>query len=174
MISKIYNNIYSSIMFIFTNIINNRLNALFIFCIAIIFSITAYYTYKNIIKKEVSNSPLNKEILLYGHPDNDDNSVGNVSVIYFYTEWCPYCKRSRPEWLKFKQYVNEFNDNDDKDFSISAFEIDCDKKTDIADKYNVKAYPTIKLIYNDTIYDYNEKADRNNLIHFLKSCININ
>ena len=40
--------------------------------------------------------------------------------------------------------------------------------TDIAEKYNVDGYPTVKLIYKGTVYDYEAKPDRDNLIKFLE------
>ena len=33
----------------------------------------------------------------------------DVLIMYFYTDWCPYCKKAEPEWEKFKQYVKNIN-----------------------------------------------------------------
>ena len=39
----------------------------------------------------------------------------------------------------------------------------------MAEKYKVEGYPTIKMEYNKTIYDYNAKPDKNNLLEFVKT-----
>jgi hypothetical protein len=39
----------------------------------------------------------------------------------------------------------------------------------MADKYKVQGYPTIKMVYNEKIYDYNAKPDINNLLEFVKT-----
>ena len=37
-------------------------------------------------------------------------------------------------------------------------EIDADKNAEMADKYKVEGYPTIKLVYGNQIIEYDAKA----------------
>ena len=41
----------------------------------------------------------------------------------------------------------------------------------IAEKYDIKGYPTIKLIYKGEVYDYDAKPEKANLIKFLETSI---
>ena len=47
-----------------------------------------------------------------------------VEVYYFYTTWCPYCVKARPEWDKFKKFWENKKKNG---YIINCTEIDCDK-----------------------------------------------
>ena len=87
--------------------------------------------------------------------------------MYFYTEWCPYCKKSKPEWNSFKELVKMQSFRDKVDFK----EIDCDENNEIANNYNIEGYPTIKFIYKDQVYDYDAKPDANLLLEFTQDII---
>ena len=39
----------------------------------------------------------------------------------------------------------------------------------IADKYQVDGYPTIKLLYKNKVYDFDAKVTKDNLVEFLDS-----
>ena len=45
--------------------------------------------------------------------------------------------------------------------------MDCEKSSGLANRYKVEGYPTIKLVYNDDIYNYDAKPNESNLIDFL-------
>ena len=85
---------------------------------------------------------------------------------YFYTTWCPYCKKSMVEWSKFKQ---EWNQKTYQGYTLQFHEVDCDIQESLANKYNVTQYPTIKLIKNGTILDFDAKPTISTLTSFLNS-----
>jgi thiol-disulfide isomerase/thioredoxin len=85
---------------------------------------------------------------------------------YFYTTWCPYCKKSMVEWIKFKQ---EWNQKTYQGYTLQFHEVDCDIQESLANKYNVTQYPTIKLIKNGTIIDFDAKPTISTLTSFLNS-----
>ena len=89
--------------------------------------------------------------------------------MYFYTEWCPYCKQASSEINKFEEYIKTLNASND--FIITLTKIDCDKNSTIADKYNVEGYPTIKLIYKNNVHNYYAKPTKDSLIKFVESSI---
>lgn len=97
----------------------------------------------------------------------DGNNV--AEIYFFYTEWCPHCKNARPEWDKFKEMIGEKKINNN---NIYFYEVDCDKDTATANKFKVEGYPTIKMIYNDQIYEYDAKPDANNLQQFVNVSLN--
>ena len=88
-------------------------------------------------------------------------------MIWFYTEWCPYCKSKKKIWDEFVKSVNL------ADYSIPIYfkEIDCDKNSTSADKYNIDEYPSVRLIYKNKTYIYDAKIDSDILTEFLKGII---
>lgn len=86
--------------------------------------------------------------------------------IYFYTSWCPYCKKARVEWDKFK---NEWNHRSVDGYELFFQEIDCDINDAMATKYKIEQYPTIKMIKDDMIIDFDAKPTVESLTLFLNS-----
>ena len=72
-----------------------------------------------------------------------DTPVNTADLYYFYTTWCPYCTKARPEWNKFKAHWNNKKKNG---YTLLFSEIDCDKNESLSSKYEVETYPCIKLI----------------------------
>lgn len=133
----------------------------------IFFSILSYFLFskqireflekKFVLNREYVNKEVEKKI-----------SEKKIKIIYFYTEWCPYCKKSKPEWNSFKELIDLQTFSDRIEFN----EVDCDKEPEIANKYKIEGYPTIKLIYNGEIYDYDAKPESKMLLEFVESIIN--
>ena len=131
--------------------------------IAIIFLILVYFLYIHLIKPLIyKDHVINKEFT-----SKKDTKENDVLIIIFKTEWCPYCKSSMGEWNKFVNYIKELNQT--IDYTIRTSVIDCDKQEDIANKYNIEAYPSIILLYKNKTYEYDASADKDNLIAFLES-----
>ena len=119
--------------------------------ISITCAIIAIYIYNRFHKKP---EPSNKPVL-------------TADVYYFYTTWCPYCVKARPEWDKFETY---WKDKKKNGYTLLFSEIDCDKNESLASKYDVETYPCIKLIKDGKIYDYDAKPTLENLNKFLNMC----
>ena len=96
-----------------------------------------------------------------------NGSVPTVDIYYFYTSWCPYCIKARPEWDKFKTYWENKKKNN---YVLIFSEIDCDKNESLASKYEIETYPSIKLVKDGKIYDYDAKPSLENLNKFLNVC----
>lgn len=101
------------------------------------------------------------------HETIKDTSIHTADVYYFYTSWCPYCVKARPEWNKFKTFWENKKKNG---YTLIFSEIDCDKNESLATKYEVETYPCIKLIKDGKIYDYDAKPTVENLNNFLDMC----
>ncbi len=98
-------------------------------------------------------------------PVDEDDLV--CEVFFFYTEWCPYCKKARPEWEKFKAPLENTSRGD---YKFVFTEVDCDKNEALASKYGVVGYPTIKLLKDGKITEYDAKTSANTLNAFVDSC----
>jgi thiol-disulfide isomerase/thioredoxin len=99
-------------------------------------------------------------------PKKVTDSDKYIDLYYFYTSWCPYCKKSFSEWNKFK---SEWNQKVYQGYTIHFHEVDCDIQEALASKYNVTQYPTIKMIKDGSIIDYDAKPSIHSLTIFLTS-----
>lgn len=165
MLTQKFNNYLENSKNTLTGIIRDKKSLLLITILIIIFSSVFYFVYNNYIKNSIiKNHSLNKEFV-----SRDKSTSNDVLILFFYTEWCPYCKQALPEIKKFENYI--VSQNAKNDFVITLTKIDCDKNSTIADKYKVEGYPTIKLIYKNEVYNYDAKPDKANLIKFLETSI---
>lgn len=144
------------------NITSNKITIIFGILWLFITLVISYVTYNSYIKPLISEHKLNKEFV----NKNIDNSE-DILIMYFYTEWCPYCKKAKPEWNKFETYINNIKKS--IDYNINLVTINCDEDKSIADKYDIDGYPTVKLIYKEKVYDFDAKVTKDNLIEFLES-----
>jgi thiol-disulfide isomerase/thioredoxin len=136
-----------------------------IISLSILFILLGYFLYNELIKDFLDKEHvLNKE-LSYTKKENN-----NLLVILFKTEWCPICITSKSEWDNFESKINTSNAY--INYKVILSKIDCDDKPDIADKYNITAYPTVKLIYKEKIYTYDAAINSDNLIQFIDSVVN--
>jgi thiol-disulfide isomerase/thioredoxin len=165
MLTHKFNNYLENSKNALTGIIEDKKTLLLIIVLAIIISGVFYFVYNNYIKNSIiKNHSLNKEFI-----SRDKNTSNDVLIMFFYTEWCPYCKQALPEIKKFENHIA--SQNAKNDYVITLTKIDCDKNSTIADKYKVEGYPTIKLIYKNEVYNYDAKPNNANLIKFLETSI---
>ena len=147
----------------FSKMLNYKM-FLMILLVSIIFIIAAIYTYKQYVTPRTSPTYVaNKE---YMTEEPDASKV--VDLYFFYTNWCPHCKTAKPIWHSFKE---EIGGNKVKGYKINFIEVDCEKETSVADKFNVVGYPTIKLIKGNEIVEYDAKPDKATLLEFLDSSL---
>ena len=90
----------------------------------------------------------------------------NIDLYYFYTAWCPYCKKAIQEWNKFK---GEWNQKTYEGYTIYFHEVDCDIQEALAEKYKVTQYPTVKMIKDDMVIHFDAKPTVHSLTAFLTS-----
>lgn len=99
--------------------------------------------------------------------EEDDDGEKTCEVFYFYTTWCPMCKKTRPEWDKFAaQWNGKMKDGT----TIITVEVDCDQNEALANKYQVKAYPTVICAMNGKKTELEANPTAETLNHFLDSC----
>ena len=152
----------------FKNNILNFKNKKFIFgllfVIGILIAISIYY-YKYIVLPRLNQKYVtNKEFV---SNNNNESESSHATLYYFYTNWCPNCKTAKPQLDALKDETQ----GNVKGINIIFKDIDCEQDTTMADKFKVSGYPTIKLIYKNTIYDYDAKPDKDTLIQFLNSVL---
>ena len=147
----------------FVKTANDKIGIFIILAITLIFLGLTIFLYNNVVKGMLNKKhPLNREFV-------SERNSDDVLILYFYTQWCPYCKQSLPEIKKFEDYISGLNS--ENSYKITLTKIDCDENSAMAEKYKIQGYPTIKLIYKGTVYDYDAKPNKQNLIEFLQTSI---
>jgi thiol-disulfide isomerase/thioredoxin len=134
---------------------------------AIILIACAYYIYKTYIVPQSDRSLL--EGYASGMNIRNEHPNEEVVTLYFFgVEWCPHCKHAKPEWDAFVK------ENESKSFNgkkVNFVSVDCDKETDLADKYDVSGYPTIKLDTGSDVIEFKSKPEKDTLTQFLNSSL---
>jgi len=93
---------------------------------------------------------------------NSINSTDKIEVMLFYVDWCPHCKTAKPVWAEVAEQYEE---------TITFREINCTEETaeieQLMNKYNIEGFPTIKMVKNGKVYDFDAKVTKANLEQFL-------
>ncbi len=137
--------------------------SLVIILVVTLFIIAALIIYRKSVvgranKKYVANNEYNKS----------RQGVESVDIYFFYTEWCPHCKTAKPIWFEFKKDMEGKKVNG---VSVNFFEVDCDKDTEMSDKFNVKGFPTIKMMKGNQMIEYDAKPSKETLNEFIRSSL---
>lgn len=137
---------------------------LIILLIVVLFALAGLITYRRYVasglnKKYVTNNEFSQ---------NSQTGTNTADIYFFYTEWCPHCKTAKPIWADFK---SQMSGKKVKGVTLNFFEVDCDKDTATSDKFNVKGFPTIKLMKGNQIIEYDAKPSTVNLIEFVNTSL---
>jgi thiol-disulfide isomerase/thioredoxin len=133
----------------------------------ILFSIIAlFYYYYYIAPKMNAKYHPNSEL-----PISSGN--GNIAeLLFFYADWCPHCKTAKPIWNNLK---SEYQDKTINGYKVIFTDINCSEETAEVDKmmnqYDIEGYPTIKLLKDGQIIEYDAKPSKETLIQFLNTVL---
>ncbi len=148
------------------NVLSNK-KFLAILFVAIIFIAAAIYTYRNYVQPRMDAAYVpNKEFI---QQNKVDTGYG-ADLYYFYTDWCPHCKKASPVIMKLKEYI-ESKGGAINGVKVNVIDINCENDTKTADKFNVDGYPTIKLAYKGKVIEYDAKPQMDTLIQFLEASL---
>jgi len=105
---------------------------------------------------------------------SSNNSQENKSaeLLFFFANWCPHCKTAKPIWDELK---SEYQDKKINGYHIIFTEINCSEETAEVDKmmnlYSVEGYPTIKLLKEGQVIEYDAKPTKVTLTQFLNTVL---
>ena len=148
----------------FSSSLVNNYKFIIILLIAALFIYAAYYVFKNYIKPSIEPSYVSNGE--YDGKTSDDKGIAEVYM--FKVDWCPYCKKALPIW---ESVADEYQDKIINGYKLDFKVIDGEADPETADKYNVQGYPTIKLIKDNQIIEYDAKPDYDTLLQFLNSTL---
>lgn len=134
----------------------------------VVFAVIAIYYYLYYI------APASKASYI---PNSENNTTGmsngnDAELLFFYADWCPHCKAAKPIWNDLKA---EYEHKTANGYKIIFTEIDCSEESSevesLMNKYNVEGYPTIKLIKDGKIIEYDAKPSKETLTKFLNTVL---
>tara|TARA_Y100000816_G_scaffold61093_1_gene40308 strand:- start:504 stop:917 length:414 start_codon:yes stop_codon:yes gene_type:complete len=135
------------------------MNYFYIGLIILFITIGGYMTYQFIYNKNINKKKFipNKEF------ESEDKTNGDL--YFFFTEWCPYSKKSEKVWDEIKREYTSDN------LKLNFIKIDCDNNKKMASDFNIKEYPTIILVMNNKKYVYDANLEKLTLNKFLQAVV---
>jgi thiol-disulfide isomerase/thioredoxin len=101
-------------------------------------------------------------------PPSSENKK-TATLYMFGTSWCPHCKTAKPIW---DDYISNNENLKVGNYDILFKSVDCDAEKNIADKFNVKGYPTFKLERGPgDIVEFEAKPTHDNFTSLLQTSL---
>mgnify|MGYP001394068034 CR=1 FL=1 len=101
-----------------------------------------------------------------------NTSSSEAEIIFFYANWCPHCKAAMPHWKEVKK---QYDGKTINGYTLVFTEVDCSEETPkvkkLNDEYDVEGYPTIKLVKNGEVIEYDAKPTKETLEKFINSVL---
>jgi thiol-disulfide isomerase/thioredoxin len=131
---------------------------LLVIVLIIIFSVAGMYAYKWFAKPLIENRGAENMA-------NNDRRVSEVDILFFSADWCPHCKKAKPEWGKFSAV---YNGKTVGYYKINCVSVDCTEGTDPRiQEYSVDGYPTVIMKKDQKRINYDAKITDSNLTQFV-------
>ena len=121
--------------------------------VIIFFGGIGYYSYMRSLKSD----------FVYNDEYRTNIRSKEGELILFYVTWCPHSQDALTKWNVIKRKYNNLK------HTISFSEIDCDKQSESAHKYNIKEYPTIILVKDSKNYEYDANLSEDSLYLFINT-----
>ena len=144
------------------------LKFLIYFVIGFLLIMFAYYIYKQFTSSSSSKTGFkaNREHI----PKDDSNKTANLML--FYVDWCPHCKTAKPEWENLKA---DYEGKKINGYTVIFTEYNCTTETPeiegLINKYKIEGYPTIKLVKDNQIIEYDAKPTKSTMEQFLNTVL---
>jgi thiol-disulfide isomerase/thioredoxin len=158
--------VFSKVKGLFSNV--NSYTSMIVIFVIIFSAISVYYYFYYISPKMKTTYQANKEDL---SPDSAQKS-NSAELLLFYVDWCPHCKTAKPIWNELK---TEYENKTINGYKVIFTEINCTTETaeieKMVNKYNIEGYPTIKLLKDGQVIEYDAKPSKATLEQFLNTVL---
>jgi len=109
-----------------------------------------------------------------GSMNNSSNngSGKQAELLFFYADWCPHCKTAKPIW---EELQSEYQNKTINGYHVIFTDINCSNETaeveKMMDKYKIEGFPTIKLLKDGQVIEYDAKPSKETLVQFLNTVL---
>jgi len=133
---------------------------------ALLFGVLGYYIYTNYFSNKTQYSA-NRENF-----DTNQESNKTANLMLFYVDWCPHCKTAKPEWESLK---SEYEGKNINGYTLTFTEYNCTTESpeteELMNKYKIEGYPTVKLLKDNQIVEYDAKPTKSTMEQFLHTVL---
>lgn len=145
---------------------NTNPKTLFILGMIILGIAVGAYYYHNYVSPSINQTyKPNNEI---GAPQES----ATAELMFFYADWCPHCKAAKPIWNDLK---SEHENKTINGYKIMFTDVDCSEESDevskLMNQYSIEGYPTIKLLKDGQVIEYDAKPSKETLTKFLNTVL---
>lgn len=140
-----------------------------IFLFITLLIIIIYWIVKSQTTKQSSSNYRHNTI---ADTDSTNSSGKEAEIMLFYVDWCPHCKTAKPEW---EQVKTNYENKTINGYQVIFTEVNCTNETPDVEKmmntYKIEGYPTIKMLKDGHIIEFDAKPTKENLDKFLNTVL---
>ena len=149
--------------------IYSKRHILVMLLIACLFIWIGAYVYKTYVSSYLGSSLEGYASSMGENAPPSSENQKTATLYMFGTNWCPHCKTAKPIW---NDYISNNENLKVGNYDILFKSVDCDAEKNIADKFNVKGYPTFKLERGPgDIVDFEAKPTHDNFTSLLQTSL---
>lgn len=137
---------------------------------AILLILASIYVYKNYLVPR-----LNPTYVANQEFTQENNEENKAYLTLFAASWCPHCVNLKQSGV-WDEITDKYNGKTVNGYLIVVTEEDCSNDKDprvkkILDEYNVNGFPSIKLLKDNTIIDFDAKPTVESLDEFINTVL---
>ena len=149
--------------------IYSKRHILVMLLIACLFIWIGVYVYKTYVSSYLGSSLEGYASSMGENAPPSSENQKTATLYMFGTNWCPHCKTAKPIW---DDYISNNENLKVGTYDILFKSVDCDAEKNIADKFNVKGYPTFKLERGPSdIVEFEAKPTHDNFTSLLQTSL---
>jgi thiol-disulfide isomerase/thioredoxin len=130
----------------------------------IIFIIVGIYGYNKFYSVPKKSSD-------YSNVANANRRNPEIEIYLFWADWCPHCKKAKPDWVAFQQ---QYNGQIVNGYEIKCTDVDCSSDQNaqvqtLLSQYKINSYPTVIGIKDSNQIGFDAKITKSSLDQFIQS-----
>jgi thiol-disulfide isomerase/thioredoxin len=118
----------------------------------------------NLNVKQGSSKTKNED----GAETQDLSKMPTAEIYLFKADWCPHCKRAIPI---FNNVKSKYHDTSINGHRVIFRVVDCDAEPALAEKFNIEGYPTIKMVKDGEVIEFDAKPEEEAIVQFMNTVI---